>query len=158
MPPATLPTINASITASAVLQADNMVPTSVLLLSESYFQQLHMMHTAGGQKPLANPPPSQTDNASSGLYLHSKHPILSVNTSNTHSLDSPIRHLVDPHQAQTLAALAPCALQFSRGSFITMSPRGSQSQLAEAPSSQARNASLSQDTQYRTLIIFTEHG
>ena len=146
MPPATLPAINASAATYAAPHADNMGLTFVPLLSESYLQQLRMMHTTGGQIPLANAPPSQTEKTSSGLYLHSEHPILLISTANTRCLDLSIRHLARPIQAQTPDARVPRALHFAQGSFITMHAKSSQSQLAKAPSTQAQNASSGQNT------------
>ena len=81
---------------------------SVPLLSKSYFQELRMMQATDGQRPLANAPPSQTGNTSSGLYLYSEYPIFLINTAvNTRTLDPHILHPSSPNQAQTLAAGVP---------------------------------------------------
>lgn len=123
-----------------------MAVTSGPLLSKSYFQQLRMMHTTGGQRPVAKAPPSQTDNISSGLYLHGEHPVHLVNTANTRFIDPSILHVARPNQAQAFAARVLRAIQFARGPFITINPKSSQSQHAEVPLTQTRNASSGQNT------------
>lgn len=111
MRPATLPATNASTAATAAPQADNMAPTFVPLLSESYFQQLRIMYTTGGQESLVSVPSSQMDNTSSGLYHYSEHPILY--TANTRALDLSMFYLARPNQSQLLAAHIPRALNLA---------------------------------------------